>query len=64
MSTWIIEEQDDGGFDILRNGRAFMYGLDDDGEALDAIRRDSRYSPDDKIYEEDFSGSRRKLSVR
>ena len=62
MATWIIDE-DRGKWDVLRNGKAFAYEFDDEGEALDAIRGSGKFSLGDTVWRQEASGWREKVRV-
>lgn len=61
-ARWVIEEYE-GNFDVRRNGRSFRYDLDDVDEALKAIRRSPKFSPDDQVFVVDESGYRKRVKV-
>jgi hypothetical protein len=62
MTRWIIEVSRDGAIDIMRNGKAFAYDLDDYDEAFARIKKDKRYQKGDKVEMVDPDGYRRKIT--
>lgn len=57
MDHWLISPSQQG-FDVTRNGRAFVYDLDDADEAIQAIRR--KVGPGIPVAIEDDTGYRTK----
>lgn len=62
MTTWTIEEQSDGEHDVLKDRRAFRYGVDFE-EAKRAIRKSRFYQPGDKVILVDQDGYRTKVKL-
>jgi hypothetical protein len=63
MATWIIDE-DEGGYDILLNARAYQYGFDDEDEAIAFILRSREYLPTDDVWTQDANGNRERADIR
>lgn len=54
MTEWAVEHNDDGLYDVRRDGKAFAYDLDDLDTALEEVR--SAYRRGDEVSFTDTTG--------